>query len=192
MREYVGHYRLSTERHGSSGLGMLSARPFLGAVGERFTGCSNSDAQAWMDSCAGTGTSGSGFAGSVSGDRQTGAASVCTLRVVGRGVLVRSIVLCVALLTSGSISAIPVSLVTDTEATLGFSSARQALLCQTICALEGINEGDTGILEISEDSRGDYQDMGRGRCRDKAVLNRHAFPGDTKTRQQFGPLQAGF
>ena len=47
-----------------------------------------------------------------------------------------------------------------------------------------------GVPEVSTVSRNDGQTVnGRGR-RNEAILNRHGFPGCTKTRQQFCPLQA--
>ncbi|MDQ2945163.1 MAG: hypothetical protein M3Y27_04350, partial [Acidobacteriota bacterium] len=46
------------------------------------------------------------------------------------------------------------------------------------------------VREISMISRGDRQAVDGSRCRNKAILDRHGFPGCAKTRQQFGPFQA--
>ena len=48
----------------------------------------------------------------------------------------------------------------------------------------------TGFREIDAVSRSDRQTVdNRGRC-DKAILDRHGFPGFAKMRQQFRPFQA--
>src|SRR5256885_2078618 len=62
--------------------------------------------------------------------------------------------------------------------------------CAGTSTNERIDHAHASVYEINTVSRGDRQTVDGRRRRDEAILNRHGFPGCTKTRQQFRPFQA--
>ena len=63
------------------------------------------------------------------------------------------------------------------------------ILAGSTSANKRIDDTHANVHEIGTISRGDRQTMDQRSRRDEAVLDRHGFPGCSKTRQQFRPFQ---